>query len=57
MVARRAEVDEVGITKLLRQDETLRATVLKESEALKKAIAFKPCEQVADFDLTYVSPR
>jgi hypothetical protein len=57
IVARRAEVDDLGITKLLRQDETLRATVLKEAEALKKALAFKPCDQVADFDLSYVSPR
>ena len=57
IVARRAEVDDVGTIKLIRQDETLRATVLKEAEALKKAVAFKPCEQVADFDLSYVSPR
>jgi hypothetical protein len=57
IMARRAEENELGLTKLVRLDETLRATVLKEAEALKKAIAFKPCEQVADFDLSYVSPR
>jgi hypothetical protein len=57
MLARRAEENEMGITKFVRLDETLRTTVLKEAEAQKKAIAFKPCEQVADFDLPYLSPR
>lgn len=56
IVARRAEENEMGVTKLLRLDETLRTTVLKEAEALKKAVAFKPCEQMADFDLSYTSP-
>jgi hypothetical protein len=55
LVARRAEESESGLTRFVRLDETLRTTVLKEAEALKKAIAFKPCEQVADFDLTYAS--
>jgi hypothetical protein len=57
MVARRAEETESGLTKLVRLDETLRTTVLKEAAALKKAVAFKPCEQVADFDLPYAAPR
>jgi hypothetical protein len=57
IVARRAEENETGLTRLMRLDETLRATVLKEAEALKKAVAFKACEQVADFDLPYLSPR
>jgi hypothetical protein len=57
IVARRAEENESGFTRLMRLDETLRATILKEAEALKKVVAFKPCEQVADFDLSYVSPR
>ena len=58
MLARRPEENETGTTKLLRLDETLRTAVLKEAEAQKKAIAFKPCEQVSDFDLPYVSaPR
>jgi len=58
IVARRPEDSESGLNKLMRLDETLRTTILKEAEGLKKAIAFKPCEQVADFDLPYVSsPR
>jgi hypothetical protein len=57
IVARRTEENEMGGTKFVRLDETLRTTVLKEAEALKKAVAFKPCEQVADFDLPYASPR
>jgi hypothetical protein len=57
IVARPTEEKEKGLIKFMRLDETLRATVLKEAEALKKVVAFKPCEQVADFDLPYVSPR
>jgi hypothetical protein len=57
MLARRPEENEMGITKFVRLDETLRTTVLKAAEAQKKATAFKPCEQVADFDLPYLSPR
>ena len=51
MIARRTEETESGATKLVRLDEALRAAVLKEAEAQKKALAFKPCEQIADFDL------
>jgi hypothetical protein len=58
ILARRSEENEVGVTRLVRLDETLRTAVFKEAEALKKAIALKPCEQVADFDLPYLaSPR
>lgn len=57
IVGRRSEENEIGITKLLRLDETLRTTVLKEAAALKKAIALKPCEQVGDFDLPFGSPQ
>jgi hypothetical protein len=57
LLARRAEENELGLTRLMRFDETLRATVLKEAEALKKSVALKPCEQVTDFDLPYVAPR
>jgi hypothetical protein len=57
IVTRRTEENETGITKLVRLDEILRTTVLKEAEGLKKVVAFKPCEKVADFDLPYVAPR
>src|SRR5438309_1613331 len=51
ILARRAEETDVGTTKLIRQDESLRAKVLQEAAALKKAVTFKPCEQVGDFSV------
>jgi hypothetical protein len=56
VIARRTEETESGAPKLVRLDEALRAAVLKEAEAQKKAVAFKPCEQIADFDLP-LAPR
>ena len=52
IVARRWEETETG--KPFRQDAAFRTKVLNEAEAQKKAIVFKPCEQVAEFDLPYV---
>jgi hypothetical protein len=49
IVARHAEEDDLGTTKSIRQDETLRAKILQEGETMKKAVSFKPCEQVGDF--------
>jgi len=46
-----AEQTELGITKLVRQDEALRAKVRQEAEALNRTVTLKPCEQVADFSL------
>jgi len=57
IVARRTEENESGVVKFVRLDEALRTTVLKEAEAMKKAVALKPCEQVADFDLPWVAPH
>jgi hypothetical protein len=54
--ARPAEENEFGIAKAIRQDAAFRAKVLREAEALKKDVAFKPCEQVADYDLPYTAP-
>jgi hypothetical protein len=56
IVARGTEENESGVVKFVRLDEALRTTVLKEAEAMKKAVALKPCEQVADFDLPWVAP-
>jgi hypothetical protein len=56
IVARPAEPSEPGTIRIMRLDETFRATVLKEAEAQKKSVALKPCEQLADFDLPYVAP-
>lgn len=52
MIARPAEENEAGI-KLIRNDATFRANVLRDAEASKKAVEFKPCEQVTDFELPY----
>jgi len=57
IVARRAEENGRGLIKVIRQDEALRAAVLKEAEASPKALAVKPCEQVNDFNLPYVALR
>jgi hypothetical protein len=50
--------DEVDPAKLkpIRQEPALRARVLREAEALKKEIAFKPCEQTSDYELPWAVP-
>ncbi len=53
IVARRWEETETG--KPFRQDAAFRTKVLQEAEAQKKAIVFKPCEQVTEFDLPFVA--
>ncbi len=40
--------------KSIRRDAALRTQLLQQAQTLKKTIAFKPCEQVADFELPYV---
>jgi len=40
--------------KSIRRDSDLRAKVLREAEALKKDISFKPCERTIDYDLRYL---
>lgn len=39
--------------KSIRQDPALRAEILKHATAAKKEILFKPCEDVADYELSY----
>lgn len=57
IIARRSEEGELGMTKFVRQDETLRTKVRQEAEALNKSLILKPCEQVADFNLQASSPE
>lgn len=57
IVAQRPEETAIGVTKLVRQDEALRTTILKDADALKKFVSLKPCEQLANFDLLYAAPR
>jgi len=56
IVARLMEENDSGATKTIRQDGVFRAKVVHEAEALKKDFAFKPCEQLADYQLPYSPP-
>ena len=51
IVARPFEENESGAIKSIRRDKTFRSTVQREAEALKKNLALKPCEQLANYDL------
>lgn len=53
ITARPSEENETGATKLIRLDSPFRAKVFSEAEAGKREIGFKPCEQIADYDLPY----
>ena len=56
MIARLADDGDPAKVKPLRQESTLRARVLREAEALKKEISFKPCEQSTDYELPWTLP-
>lgn len=49
------ESDSLGV-KSIKSDSAFRSKVLRDAEALKKEIAFKPCERRTDYDLPYVLP-
>lgn len=51
VIARPFEESDPGSIKSIKQDPPFRSKVLKEAEALKKEISFKPCEQAKDFEL------
>ena len=55
IVARPAAENESGAARSVRQDVNLRATVLRDAEAFKKAVTLTPCQQLADFELPYVT--
>ncbi len=56
IVARPAEEIEPGSAKTIRQDTAFRSKVLREAEALKKEVSFKPCERATDYELPYAAP-
>ena len=56
IIARPADDGDPKKVKPIRQDSALRARVLREGEAAKKEISFKPCERAADYDLPYSLP-
>ena len=58
LIARPADETDPTRVKPIRQEAALRARVLREAEALKKEITFKPCEQTTDYELPWTgTPR
>ena len=55
IVARPTEENDAGVVKSIRLDKAFRLKVQHEAEALKKELALKPCEQLADYDLAFGS--
>jgi hypothetical protein len=55
LIARAADSGEPAKVKPIRQESALRARVLREAEALKKEISFKPCEQTVDYVLPWTA--
>jgi len=53
IVMRPAEVNDQASTKSVRQDAALRAKILQDAQALKKAVTLKPCEEITDFALPF----
>ena len=51
IVARPIEPEDIGGPKSIRQDERFRAKVVRDAEALKKDLIFKPCEQMSGYEL------
>jgi hypothetical protein len=56
LIARAADEGDATKVKPIRQDSALRARVLREAEALKKEMTFKPCEQTSDYELPWAAP-
>jgi len=53
IIAQLAEALDANTFKSIKDDDTLRAKVLHDAEALKKEISFKPCERNLDYELSY----
>jgi hypothetical protein len=56
IVVRPAEETDPGTVKSIRQDTAFRSKVLREAEAVKKEVSFKPCERATDYELPYSLP-
>jgi len=54
-VTRPAEDGDTGSVKSIKRDAALRAAIFKAATALKHQVAFKPCEQNSDFQLSLTS--
>jgi hypothetical protein len=56
VVARPREENELGMMKSIRLDPRFRAKVFSEASEGKKEVSFKPCEQIADYELPFALP-
>jgi len=56
MIAQPSVQGDSNGVKSIKSDSAFRAKVLRDAEALKKEIAFKPCERTTDYDLPYSPP-
>ena len=56
MIAQPAVDSDSNSVKSIKSDSAFRSKVLRDGEALKKEIAFKPCERTTDYDLPYSPP-
>ncbi len=56
MIAQPAVESDSNGVKSIKSDSAFRSKVFRDAEALKKEIAFKPCERTTDFDLPYSPP-
>ena len=56
MIAQPSVQGDSNGVKSIKSDSAFRAKVLRDAEALKKEIAFKPCERTTDYDLLYSPP-
>lgn len=53
LIAQPGEVADSNTMKSIKSDSTLRAKVIRDAEALKKEISFKPCERTVDYELPF----
>ena len=56
MIAQPAVESDSNSVKSIKSDSAFRSNVLRDAEALKKEISFKPCERTTDYDLPYSPP-
>ncbi len=56
IMAQPAGESDLNSVKSIKSDSVFRSKVLRDSEALKKEIVFKPCDRTTDYDLPYSAP-
>ena len=56
MIAQPAVESDSNSVNSIKSDSPFRSKVLRDAKALKKEIAFKPCERTTDYELPYSPP-